>query len=67
MLKEFQAADDDAARDRCSSTGSDIYSGKGEPASWKAYYSPAGSGGAYDTKLLDPEKNRLSAYKSKGS
>jgi hypothetical protein len=45
----------------------DIYSSKGEPASWKAYYSAAGSGGAYDPKLVDPEKNGLSVYKSKGA
>ena len=67
MLKEFQAADDDAARAPLLAHGLDIYSSKGEPASWKAYYSAAGSGGAYDPKLIDPEKNGLSVYKSKGS
>jgi hypothetical protein len=65
MLKEFQAADDDAARDPLLKHGLDIYSGRGEPGSWKAYYSPAGAGGAYDMKLLDPVKNGLTAYKSK--
>ena len=67
MLKEFQAADDDAARAPLLAHGLDIYSSNGEPASWKAYYSAAGSGGAYDPKLVDPEKNGLSVYKSKGS
>jgi hypothetical protein len=66
MLKEFQAADDDSARDPLLKHGLDIYSSPA-PASWKAYYSPAGAGGAYDIKLLDPEKNGLTAYKSKGS
>jgi hypothetical protein len=67
MLKEFQAADDDAARDPLLRHGLDIYSSKGEPSAWKAYYAPAGSGGTYDMKLIDPEKNGLSVYKSKGS
>lgn len=67
MLKEFQAADDDAARAPLLAHGLDIYSSKGEPSAWKAYYSPAGSGGTYDTKLIDPEKNGLSVYKSKGA
>ena len=67
MLKEFQAADDDAARAPLLAHGLDIYSSKGEPAAWKAYYSPAGSGGAFDMKLTDPENNGLTPYKSKGS
>jgi hypothetical protein len=65
MLKQFTAADDDAARDPLLKHGLDIYSSLGEPSSWKAYYSPAGPGGAYDLKLLDPEKNSLPVYKQK--
>jgi hypothetical protein len=67
MLKEFQAADDDAAREPLLRHGLDIYSSNGEPASWKSYYSPAGSGGAFDPKLVDPANNGLPVYKSKGS
>lgn len=65
MLKQFTAKDDDAARDPLLKHGLDIYSQLGEPASWKAYYAPAGTGGAYDTKLIDPAKNNVPVYKSK--
>ena len=65
MLKQFKAADDDAARDPLLKHGLDIYSSRGEPDHWKAYYLPAGSGGTYDLKLVDPEKNGVAVYKSK--
>jgi hypothetical protein len=65
MLKEFTATDDDAARDPLLKHGLDIYSSLGEPAHWKSYYLPAGKGGTYDTKLIDPEKNSVPVYKSK--
>jgi hypothetical protein len=65
MLKQFTATDDDAARDPLLKHGLDIYSQLGGPSSWKAYYSPAGAGGAYDSKLVDPAKNNIPVYKSK--
>ena len=65
MLKQFTAADDDAARDPLLRHGLDIYSSNGEPAHWKSYYLPAGAGGAFDMKLVDPEKNSVAVYKSK--
>lgn len=32
---------------------------------WKAYYGAAGTGGAYDPKLLDPAKRKLPIFKQK--
>lgn len=64
-LKQFTAATDDAAKDSLLAHGLAIYAAKGEPNVWKAYYSAAGTGGAYDLKLLDPAKHKLPIFKQK--
>jgi hypothetical protein len=64
MIKEFTAADDDAAREPLLRHALEIYADKGEPSAWKAYY-VAAPAGAFDLKLTDPEKHGIAPYKTR--
>lgn len=64
FVKAFAATTEAAARQELLDLGLDIYSQKGIPKKYKSYYVPAGTGGAYDVRILDPVKAGLTPWKT---
>jgi len=63
-VKAFSATDEAGAKSELLALALDIYSAKGIPKKYRSYYVPAGPGGAYDVKILDPDKNGLVPWKT---
>ncbi len=63
-VKAFAATSEAAARQELLDLALDIYSAKGLPRKYRSYYLAAGTGGAYDVKILDPVKNGLTPWKT---
>ncbi len=63
-VKAFTANTEAAARQELLDLALDIYSGKGALKKYRSYYVAAGTGGAYDVKILDPVKNGLTPWKT---
>jgi hypothetical protein len=63
-VKAFSATDEAGAKSELLDLALDIYSAKGIPKKYKSYYVAAGPGGAYDVKILDPDKNGLVPWKT---
>jgi hypothetical protein len=63
-VKQFKATDEAGARSELLDLALEIYKDNGALKSYSSYYVPAGTDGAYDVKILDPAKNRLTPFKT---
>jgi hypothetical protein len=63
-VKAFSASTEAAAKQELLDLALDIYSAKGIPKRYSSYYVPAGAGGAYDVKILDPVNKGLTPWKT---
>lgn len=63
-VKAFTATTEAPARQELLDLALDIYSAKGIPQKYRSYYLAAGTGGAYDVRILDPVKNNLTPWKT---
>jgi hypothetical protein len=63
-VSAFTSTDEQGARTELLNLALDIYSAKGIPKKYRSYYLPAGAGGAYDVRILDPVKNGLTPFKT---
>jgi hypothetical protein len=64
MVKAFSATTEAGAKQELLDLALDIYSAKGILKKYKSYYVPAGPGGAYDVRILDPVNKGLTPWKS---
>ncbi|HXD64415.1 MAG TPA: hypothetical protein VNV17_07355 [Solirubrobacteraceae bacterium] len=63
-VKAFAATTEAAAKQELLDLALDIYSAKGTPKKYRSYYLAAGTGGAYDVRILDPVNKGLTPWKT---
>lgn len=63
-VKAFAATTEAAAKQELLDLALDIYSAKGIPKKYRSYYLAAGTGGAYDVRILDPVNKGLTPWKT---
>jgi hypothetical protein len=64
MNNKAQDTTEAAAKQELLDLALDMYSTKGIPKKYRSYYLAAGTGGAYDVRILDPAKNGLTPWKT---
>ena len=63
-VKAFAATTEATAKQELLDLALDIYSAKGTPKKYRSYYLAAGTGGAYDVRILDPVNKGLTPWKT---
>jgi post-segregation antitoxin (ccd killing protein) len=63
-VKAFSASTEAAARQELLDLALDIYSANGVLKKYRSYYLAAGTGGAYDVRILDPVNKGLTPWKT---